>query len=295
MTVELLHLPQLETLVMQESHHYEALIRRVVELREMREKAQASQPQTEKLAGLSTYSLRVFTLGQETIVRDGKPIAAAEWRATKAKDLFFYLLFNGPTTREQLSLAFWPDTSAQRVRQNFHTTLYRARQALGEEVIILQDGLYLLNTDIEIWCDARELETLAIQARLLSPRDARTEDLWRRAVDFYKGEFLLTLDYDWIITWREASYERYIEALVGYGACVRTRRDYRKALEILQKALALEPFREDIHRAVMLCYAQQGDKQRLEKHMADLRRLLRKELDCEPSGETVDLVRTLLH
>ena len=47
--------------------------------------------------------------------------------------MFYYLLFIGPQTREDFCLAFWPDSSIKRVRSNFHTTLYRARRALGDD------------------------------------------------------------------------------------------------------------------------------------------------------------------
>jgi two-component SAPR family response regulator len=58
------------------------------------------------------------------------------------------------------------------VRSNFHTTLYRARQALGERVIVFHDGFYRINPDLDLWCDAHELEKLVRQARFMPPRCA---------------------------------------------------------------------------------------------------------------------------
>lgn len=294
LVVELIHLPRLEALVKAEARKYDALLRDMARLREEQVKAGHETPRYQKSLNLNTYSLRVLTFGREGLLRDGVPVHTSEWRATAARELFFYLLFVGSASRDQISLAFWPDTSTQRVRSNFHTTLYRARQALGENTITFQDGIYLINPDVDVWCDAQELETLVIQARLLSPHDARTEDLWRRAVELYKGEFLQSLDTAWLTARREGYYERYIEALIGLGECARARQDFRQALESFQRALELEPYREDIHRAIMLCYGQRGDKQRLSKHLHELKMLLREELDSEPSTETLDLVQSLL-
>src|SRR5690606_30122962 len=120
----------------------------------------------------------------------------------------------GPVSREDINLEFWPDSSSSRSRSRFHTTLYRARHALGENFILFQDDYYQLNPETEIWCDAQEVESLTTQARLLSPRDARAFDLWRKAVELYKGDFLTSVDRDWAIERRELLHEAYIEALI---------------------------------------------------------------------------------
>ncbi len=294
LVAEVIHSARLEVFILKEARRYEPLLRELLHLRAEQAKAEHEAPRFQKLPNVTTFGLRVLTLGRENILRDSVPIATSEWRATAARELFFYLLFVGPASREQISLAFWPDTSTQRVRSNFHTTLYRARHALGENTIHFEDGIYLINPAVDVWCDAQELETLVIQARLLSPNDARTEDLWRRGLELYKGEFLGSLETIWIGARREGYYNCYIEALIGLGECARARRDFRQALDTFQKALEFEPYREDIHRAIMTCYAQRGDKYQLNKHLHELKMLLREELDAEPSTETLDLAQSLL-
>jgi DNA-binding SARP family transcriptional activator len=240
------------------------------------------------------YSLRVFTLGQDILERDGQRIRASEWRSTSAKELFLYLLFQGPASREDISLAFWPDSSAKRVRSNFHTTLYRARHALGEPVIGFENGVYFINPECDVWCDAREFDILTQQARLLSPRDARTEDLWRKAAKHYRGEFLPFSDADWIIPWRERFHEAYIEALIGLGNCARARGDMRGAIDAFRRALQVDPYREDIYRGIMNCYANLGEKRQILLYLHQLQELLQRDLDVEPSPETLALAEALL-
>ena len=230
----------------------------------------------------------------ESIERDGKVVASSEWRATSAREMFLYLLFVGQQTREDLSLAFWPDSASKQVRSNFHTTLYRARRALGENVILFQDNYYHINTDIDLQCDAFELKTLVAQARLMPVRDARTEDLWNRAVNLYHGEFLTTVDAEWASPLRETFREMHLEALIGLGECARARSDFRQALNVYKQALQLDPYREDIHRAVMTCYAQKGEKRKILSHLNELQQLLWQELAVKPSSETMTLVRSLL-
>jgi tetratricopeptide (TPR) repeat protein len=140
----------------------------------------------------------------------------------------------------------------------------------------------------------RLLEKLAQQARVLSPRDARTEDLWRRAANLYQGEFLPSIEAEWVESRRESLHQLYIEALLGLAECARARSDFRQALDTYKRASELEPYREDIHQAIMICYADKGDKQRIVSHLNELKKTLRRDLHAEPSQKTLDLAKSLL-
>jgi len=252
-----------------------------------------TQTQSRSYAQL-TYSLRVWTLGQERIERDGKRVLPSEWRAAASKELFLYLLLVGPSSREEISLNFWPDSSSKQVRQNFHSTLYRTRQALGDNVIVLEDELYQINPDLALWCDAHEMQKLIQQAQLLSTRDGRTEDLWRKAVALYRGSFMTSIDSEWAAYHREGLQETHLEALIGAANCVRARGKTQESLSFLKQALQIDPFREDVYRAIMQCYADLGERKQVLTHYQDLQRVLRQELAITPSRETVILVERLL-
>jgi len=293
LVTEVAYTPALESLVVQRAGKFGELVGALKQHRSAQMRVRHAL-RLRRIEPHATYSLRVITLGHERLERDGEAIALSEWRSNTAREMFYYLLFHGGQSREHISLDFWPDSSPQRVRSNFHTTLYRARQALGENVIIFHDGQYILNPEVDLWCDAHELESLVQQARLLSIRDARTEDLWRRAVTLYQGDFLPSWDAEWVIYRREGLFEMYLEALVGLGQCANARGDYRGALRAYRRALDADPFREDVHRAVLLCYAEMGDKRQVRNHYQKLRDLFDEELGAEPDDETVALAESLL-
>jgi DNA-binding SARP family transcriptional activator len=58
--------------------------------------------------------------------------------------------------------------------------------------------------------------------------------------------------------------------------------------------LEIDPYREDTHRAIMMCYAQLGEKQQILAHFRRLKTLLYEELGLEPSSETASLANSLL-
>lgn len=178
-------------------------VRRLAAARTAHTASTARITETPAAAPETTYSLRVFTLGDESIERDGVPVTTAEWRSSRAKEFFLYLLFEGPASREVLSLIFWPDSSSSRVRSNFHTTLYRARRALGENVILYENDIYRINPSVSVWCDALVFQRYVREAQALSYSDVRADDLYHKASSYYRGEFLPTLDAEWMISYRE--------------------------------------------------------------------------------------------
>ena len=218
----------------------------------------------------------------------------AAWRAHRAKEFFLYLLLEGAQTREDLSLVFWPNSSTKRVRSNFHTTIYRMRQALGENVITYENGRYKINPEIDVYCDARVMETLVKEAHLLLPTDVRTEDLYYRAIQLYQGDFLPSLDTSWADIRHHQLQELYIEAHVGLGKCAHARRSYKEAIALYSRALDSDPYREEIYRAMFLCYADLGELHQLMSQYREMERLFQTDLGVSPSPETADLVHRLI-
>jgi LuxR family maltose regulon positive regulatory protein len=292
LAVEVLHSSMLEELLEEGKATYANLLRDVRRLRDFQVQTAREVPIVGS-ANLMPYHLRVYCLGQVRILKDSQPIDSVTLRRA-GRDMFLYLLFNRSATREQLCELFWPDTTPQKSRQNFHTTLFRIRQVLGESVVLLDNQRYQIHPEVEVWCDAMEHEKLVRKARVLPARDARTEDMLRRAVGLYFGDFLPEVDAEWVVTRREALRESYIDALAALGECARSRSDLIEALTVFRRAAELEPYREDIHQRIMMIYAARGDKQKIVTHLSTLKKQFRRDLGAEPSVETLSLARTLL-
>jgi DNA-binding SARP family transcriptional activator len=208
-----------------------------------------------------------------------------------ARELFFYILLRGPIERDAIGLVFWPDLPAQKVTNNFHSTLYRVRQAVGSEAVVVEDGRYRL--DVDYWFDVEEFEALVDRARLLPPHDWQAEELWRRALLLYNGELLPEVLRAWVAVKRQELCGKYVEALVELGRCHQVRGAFEGAIDWYLRALEVNELREDIHRRVMRTYADAG---RRSGALAQYRRcqdILRKELGVEPSRETGALYREI--
>jgi DNA-binding SARP family transcriptional activator len=62
-----------------------------------------------------------------------------------------------------------------------------------------------------------------------------------------------------------------------------------EATDIYQRVVRMEDLREDAHRRLMQCLAQNGERGRALRHYERLVALLRDEIDAEPEDETVAL------
>ncbi len=165
---------------------------------------------------------------------------------------------------------------------------------MGDHVLIFSDGLYSINPAVGIRCDAFDMMTFVEKARLMAPQDARTEELFTKASDLYQGEFLPTMHMAWVTSHRFRLQEAYLEALLGRSHCRLAWEDYRAAEELLHQALTLEPYREDVHRLVLRCYAAAGKRQQLLMHYDHMLRLFERDLKTRPAAETLDLIQSLL-
>jgi DNA-binding SARP family transcriptional activator len=236
--------------------------------------------------------LEVYGLGEGRVVRDGEPVPSSAWQAAMARELFFYVFVHGPVERDAVGLIFWPDLPQEKVTNNFHSTLYRVRRAVGSDAIVVKGGQYQIG-EIDTWYDVEEFDSLVERARLLPPRDWQTEELWRRAVDLYQGDFLEGVDREWCQAERRALWAKHVEALVGLGRCHQARAAYDEAVAWFRRALEADGLREDVHRRIMRCYAEAGQRSKALDQYARCREILEEELGVAPSPETARLYREL--
>jgi LuxR family maltose regulon positive regulatory protein len=236
--------------------------------------------------------LEIYAFGEGRVVRDGLTVSSSEWQAAMAKEVFFYILLHGPVERDAVGTVFWPDLSQRQTVSNFHSTLHRIRRALGPEAVVTDDGQYRVG-DVDYWLDVDEFTALIERARLLPPQDWQTENLWRRAIALYRGDFLSEAERVWCISRRATLQEMYLEALVGVGRCCEARKELEEAINWYRRSLEVDALQEDVHRHVMHCYIKAGRRADALAQYHCCRETLMQELHIETSPETDRLYRQI--
>jgi DNA-binding SARP family transcriptional activator len=241
--------------------------------------------------------LVVAGLGPLRVEIDGRPVPFRAGR--RERGVFQYLLLHRrrPVPREELTEVFWPGSSPSDARNNLNVSVWGLRNRLreplgGRSVCVFEDGAYRLDPSLAIRVDAEEMERLAAAARVRR----RAGDIegaaahLRSGVALYEGDLFEDDRYEaWIDPFRRDLAETHLAALTDLAECERRLGDTGAAIGLCRRGLALEPEREDLHRLLMRCYAQAGQRSLALRQLGLCAEAMRRSLGVDPVAETVAL------
>ena len=229
-------------------------------------------------------SIRIYGFGPGTVEVANKPVPLSTWGSASARHLLFYMLLYPNRTREQILDAFWPSLSPQKAKASFHTTKFRLKRALDREVIEFDGQRYTLNPDLKAWFDVAHFRELLEQWRRNETLEALQE-----AVSLYTDDLLTDCYLDWCQQEREALRLEFVDALAQLAERYLTRRQYRRAIETLQRALSVDPTHETFHQQLMRAYALAGERSRALAQYERCKTILRTQIGVPPSRTTETL------
>jgi ATP/maltotriose-dependent transcriptional regulator MalT len=239
--------------------------------------------------------VEILALGEATVRVDGLAISHTTWGGPLVRELFFYLVDRGPVRREEILGIFWPEHSEAKAKSVFHATLYRMRHALPRGVVGYspEDETYFVErgpADGDTWYDVAAFGELIRRSRA---EGDRREELLQQALAVYRGAYLGEVYSDWAARVRDELHRMFVEAMITLAAAQVGRGETGQAVELLRRALSEEPYREDIHRALMEALAAGGRHAEAIRHYQSLAETFRRELNVEPSGETESLHQSI--
>jgi DNA-binding SARP family transcriptional activator len=238
--------------------------------------------------------LEVKGFGLGEVHKGGQIIPNVEWRSTRAKALFFYVVDKNGARKDEIALEFWPDFDTPKVSSNFHATLWRVRRALSDkDLIVFEDGKYKISSDVTISYDVQEFSDLLKQSENQKTPKAGRIELLQRAIDLYQGDFLDDIFMDWSDQRRRELQEDYLSVLILLADLELEQSRYVEVKELSQKALSLDPYREQAHYALMQALAQSGSPASALAHYRKYQERLQKDLAVEPSDELKNLYAQL--
>jgi DNA-binding SARP family transcriptional activator len=246
------------------------------------------------LAAPPTPGLEVCALGPVRILKDGAEVPAKNWRSARPKELFLYLIDRVPVPRDEVLATFWPDKPQARAVANLYQSLYLLRRALGVDVVVLEDQECRLAPGLALRYDAADFEEQARAALALRRNETRRAGALHAAASLYNGEFLVDLPAEWALQRQRTLSELYQRVLTEYADELLYLTRYEDAREVLARALAAEPLRDDVHSRMMLCLAAIGRRYEVVAHYQRYRETLRAELGLDPPAEVRALYARLI-
>jgi LuxR family maltose regulon positive regulatory protein len=227
-------------------------------------------------------SLRIYGLGQARVDVNGQTV---QWPIAQCRDLF-HLLLEHPNglRRERIGEILWPDRPPQKVNGLFRSTLYRLRRALFRDSILLEADSYRFNRSCVYWHDVEAFESLLDRAKQ-SADPQTSKALLEEAVVLYRGDYLDGIYADWPALERERLRGRFLIALETL-AQLHAETSPMRAIELFQRLLAQDRYREATHRQLMLCQYRLGDRAAAIRQYQVCADILREDLGLSPSAET---------
>ena len=231
--------------------------------------------------------IECLTLGRANVVFDGRVLESADWPTQKARELWFYLLTIGPTPRDQIVDALWPEADID--PSVFHTTVHRLRRALFPDCVERQGSLWRISAQLTISTEDRIFEDEAQRVRQLLQNEAQNGtadenlDALLHAVSLYRGRYLDGLDADWLLPARRRLEGLYLRLLRDTIDQLRAVKRHADAIAHAETFLQISPDDERIHEVVLRSFVFLGNRAAAVRHYQQYAQQLREELATEPS------------
>lgn len=243
-------------------------------------------------------SLKIQLLGHVRLEAASGPL---QFPTKKAKSLLAYLVVfrERLVARTAMAEMLWPESDEARAQRSLNTEVWRLRTMLKGADLEPDSFLHSdqdsigFRPDSDHWLDLAEFDRLTrtLTARHeLGTYSQLLPDLGK-AVALHRGELVEGLFDDWCFVPREACRARVMAALEVLLVTAMEDRLWENAIAHGSRLLEFDPLQEHVHRALMSCHYNLGNRPAALKQFAKCQRVLRDELQIEPMQETRDLYR----
>lgn len=249
--------------------------------------------------------LTIKMLGPVEIFRDpARQFAPDAWTTRRARDILCFIVSrrHHRAPKDTIVDTFWQEDDIATVEKNFHPTVSHIRKALNsnqpfkQNFIIYRDGDYQLSPEFSYRIDTDQFERLIADGETARrERDyARCIDCYEEAIALYRGEFMQGTYESWVDEQRSYYREQYLRMLESLAAVAEKKQEWPRTMDLTQRILHEDQFREDIHCMLMRAQAALGNRAAVKEQFETLRALLQKELGVEPAMQTQKIFRELM-
>ena len=230
--------------------------------------------------------LQIHLLGAPHIKCDG--IAVPERLSTKAQALLYYVAMTGRThTRAALAGLLWGEHSEEEARWNLRKVIQQLRRHLDAYLAIDYHTVGMRSPQV-YWVDAVAFAAAAAGTGAVDSAQLQAAlDLYR--ADFLEGFYVRNAPAfeTWLLGERARLRELMIQRLSSVAERHAAVGNLPQAIACTQRLLALEPWREEAHRLLMLWLDQSGQRNAALVQYELCCRALAEELGVEPDRATL--------
>lgn len=246
--------------------------------------------------------LRVTMLGQFSLSYMGKTMDDSGDRSRKVWLLLGYLIYNrGRSVSAEELINLLHRKEGSNPTGALKTTLHRVRNTLdglftnaGHEFILHKNGGYTWADFCPVSLDIEDFERLHAMGNEEKDSEKKLQ-LWLEAEKLFGGDFLKKLSSEiWVVPIGAYYHRLYLEIVSGVLPLLEEKGEYERMVSIAEKAIELEPSKEEFYRYIMNALMKLGKQKEAAQNYEKLRALLLNDFGVMPSEETRQIYRKVL-
>lgn len=251
-------------------------------------------------AAPSQSGVEIRCLGPLEVLNEGQLLSPSSIKRTQAWELLKLLALRLGTSIDQAELieSLWPGVEPKAGANRLHGLVHALRRALepGEGQIprlLRQKSGYLLDS-VHVRTDVSEFQSLIVKARRAERGgdDSFAIAAYGEAIDLYRGDlFQDDALVDWFRAERQWLKQQFLDACQRVAELSLLQGERGGAAAALQRAVAIDPYREDLQRELVRTLLALGRETEAREHLLSCLAAVRDGLDSEPEGETLALRR----
>ncbi len=243
--------------------------------------------------------LEVCAFGKLTLSHQAHRVAHFPTRQTEELLGFLLVHPHQQHSREKLIALLWPQVIIDNGRHRFSIILSRLRASFKQIQLPFSDYIHtsrdwvLFDPERPFTFD-RDQFIAGCQHGFQTKDTAIQENILLDTLALYRADLMEGIYANWCLAERERLSRLRLRALGRLMYCTMQRHAYAEAIEFGHIILQEDPLREEAHRALMLCYQQQGRLDLANQQFTQCANLLQTELDTLPLPETISLYSQIM-
>lgn len=243
---------------------------------------------------MAVLEIRLF--GGLEISQAGTPLNT--FMSNKAPALLAYLAMHPHAhQREGLAALLWGELADADAKNNLRQVLTNLRKVVEPYLTVTRETIGF-NPHVAYFLDVEAFERQLATARDQSP--AQQMSTLQVATALYRGDFMAGFFVrdapefeEWLLAQKARLREIALHALHTLSGLQMSHGHYDLAIASAGQALAIDPWREEVHRQLMLALARTGQRSAVAAQYRRCQHILQQELGVEPSAETQNLFSRL--